>query len=200
MYWIIIIITFVGAVSFACTAYALQKQVDTKKTTQEKSNKRLSSDEIRSQLKMLSLKPVPNDIEMRGAMCYDVAMPPERTEYVCPTDGSKTLYTREMVHLIEYELPAIRSFAESMPSVSVSIDESEFCKKCSPTIKKPRVNMTIHYSDRSHTVKGISIRDIMIMHAFLSGNDRYKDEYDAETALQDLIPRLEQLLGVTIKK
>lgn len=200
MYWYIIILVIIGAVSFVGTVHAVQKHADTQKKVQVKPMKRLSSEDIRSQLKILSMKSIPKDIEIRGAMCYDVAMPPERVEYVCPKDGSKTIYTTEMVEFIEYQLPAIRSLAETMPSVSVTVDESEFCKKCSPNIKIPQVSMTIHFSDRTHTVKGISLRDIKIMYAFLSGNDRYKDEYDAETALQDLIPRLEQLLGVTIKK
>ncbi len=200
MHWYIIILVIIGAVSFVGTVHAVQKHADTQKKVQVKPMKRLSSEEIRSKLKILSMKSVPNDIEIRGAMCYDMAMPPERVEYVCSKDGSKTIYTTEMVEFIEYQLPAIRSLAESMPSISVVIDETEFCKKCSPTVKDPQLIMTVLYSDRSHRVKGITVRDITIMHDFLSGKDRYKDEFDAETALKDCIPRLEQLLGITITK
>ncbi len=199
MEWIIAIVIAVFGVSVVTGLHAAQKKPEVVKTPQEKPMKRMNSEEILSQLKMLAMKKPPKDLATIGAMCYKVAMPPERVDYICPKDGSKTLYKQQYVHFIQYDLPRIRALAENMPSVTVTIDESEFCKKCSPKVTNPQIIMTVHYTDRTHTVKGITDRDLQLMHDFLSGKDRFTNEYDAETPLKDYIPRLEELLGVKLQ-
>ena len=197
---LITIVVIVFGFGIVTGIHALQKTADTKKQGQEQKMNRLSSDQIRKQLTTLSLKQPPKDLSMRGAMCYDMAMPPERGEYVCPVDGEKTLYTTYMVNFIMYDLPAIRDIAGAMPGVTVTIDESQFCRICSPDIKDPQLIMTVNYSDRTHTVKGITTEDLKLMREFLTGKDRHKDDFDAESALKEYIPRLEELFGVTIGK
>lgn len=199
MEWIVALVIAVFSISVVGGIHAAQKKADVTKPVQENTMKRMTSEEIRSQLTMLAMKKPPKDLADIGAMCYKVAMPPERVDYICPKDGSKTLYKQQYVHFIQYDIPRMRTLAETMPSILVSLDESEFCKKCSPNVTNPQIIMTVHYTDRTHTVKGVSDRDLQLMRDFLSGKDRFTNEYDAETALKDYIPRLEELLGVKIK-
>lgn len=51
----------------------------------------MQRDEMRKRLEELAKSAPPKDLSS-GAMCYEMATPPERAEYVCPACGDKTLY------------------------------------------------------------------------------------------------------------
>ncbi len=197
---IITLVVIVFGFGIVTGIHAYQKTADVKKVQEVQTMQRLSSNEIQKQLTVLAKRSPPSKLSDIGAMCYKVAAPPDRVEYVCPKDGEKTLYKNTMVHFIMSDLPSIRSYASRMPGVTVTIDESELCKKCSPHNDAPQVHMTVTFADRTHTVDSVTMQDLQLMFEFLSGKDRHLGSYDAETALKDYIPRLEELFGVKIGK
>jgi hypothetical protein len=46
-----------------------------------------------AKLDELAEQPGPKDLK-RGAMCYSIAPPPNREEYICPKCGERTLYAK----------------------------------------------------------------------------------------------------------
>ena len=50
--------------------------------------------ELENRLKKLAESEPPKELFM-GAMCYDMAAPPARVEYVCPDCGEKTFYVQD---------------------------------------------------------------------------------------------------------
>ena len=162
-----------------------------------------SKEALINRLKSLAQKPAPKNLNM-GAMCYDMADPPDRAEYVCPVCGSKTLYANkdnsDIPQFIERDLASCRQIAKSITKVKVVPDESQFCRKCKPNVKKPQLCLTIHYPDQSkHSACKISEEDMNLLSEFFSGSDKHKLDNDEELPLKDYIKRLEELLGIKIK-
>ena len=96
------------------------------------SGKFLSHQEIQKQLAQIASKPAPKKLVM-GAMCYKVAGPPSRIDYVCPTCGEKTLYaledssgetTRDLqwraINDIQ-ELESLRRLAQQIKKLDISL-------------------------------------------------------------------------------
>ena len=173
-----------------------------------KTNSFLSKQDIITQLKELAQKPAPKKLSM-GAMCYKVAGPPDRVEYVCPVCGEKTLYANNknnmndnyrVISLIDRDLPVCRTTIKKIKGIKIELDETQFCKKCSPKIKEPQLGMVVYYeSDKPYCVWGVSENDILLLSEFFSGSDKHQSDYGQEYPLKDSIERLEQLLGVSIK-
>ena len=162
-----------------------------------------SRSDIMKRLKELAKSPAPKNLQM-GAMCYEMASPPERVEYVCPVCGSKTLYPNpgnsEILYFIGLELVACRQKAKKITKVKIVLDESQFCRKCKPDVKLPQLCLTIHYPDQTkHSVCKISEEDLDLISEFFAGSDKHKLDNDAEIPLKDYIKRLEELLGIKIK-
>ncbi len=199
MEFLITLIVVIFGIGIVTGINAYYKRSDVQRPPEKRIVKRFSKEEIRSRLIELAVKPPPKELG-QGAMCYSQVAPPDRAEYVCPKDGEKTLYNAQMVHEVLHEIPAVRSAAASMPGVSITVDESEFCKKCSPNTKLPQISVTIQFDDYSTTVKGVSSTDMDILREFLTGQQKHSDSYDFETPLKDHIPRLEILLGVKTGK
>jgi len=55
----------------------------------------LTREQLDKLLNALAEKPAPEAKRMPMAMCYRMAAPPERVEYVCPQCGEKTIYSRD---------------------------------------------------------------------------------------------------------
>jgi len=157
----------------------------------------LDRKEMQKKLQQLSKTPPTTPMAM-GAMCYEQAMAPERAEYTCPTCGEKTLYTDLFAQTVEWELPGCRRLLESIPSNLAKLDESEFCKKCKPSIQTPQLALLIYYKneDKPHRVTNITSNDIKLLDEFLKGQDKHKGSYDEESPLLNHLSRLEEILGV----
>jgi len=163
----------------------------------------LSRKEITERLKKLAKSPPPKDLKM-GAMCYDMAGPPDRVDYVCPRCGEKTLYTNNdknrivSTFFLEYELSECRRLARDIKGITVELDEHEFCRKCSPGVKEPAMILKVRYSGRTDAAvtRGITRNDLKLINEFLSGSDRHTGEQGRETPLNQYMKRLQQLLGM----
>jgi hypothetical protein len=159
--------------------------------------------EIAERLKALSESEPPKALNDRGAMCYKPSMAPTRADYVCPKCGSRTLYTTDpvVISTVLNGIPAIRQIAKELQSLELQIDESQFCKKCSPKVKAPQINMTLRYSGEKekHLVHNVSAMDLKLIREFLSGEDKHRAGRDVESPLKDHLKRIEELLGISIE-
>lgn len=161
----------------------------------------LDRKQIENMLQQLADSLAPEDLSL-GAMCYDVALPPDRAEYVCPTCGEKTLYTNDLTEKIKYELPYYRELIESLTVKGLELDESEFCKKCGgpPSGASPAVRLIIHYAgnETPHCVRIETSEDLLLVVEFISGKRKHDLGMTGERPLKQYISRLEQLLGVRL--
>jgi hypothetical protein len=157
-------------------------------------------EEIAAKLKKLAKSPAPTTLKP-GAMCYAVAGPPARAEYVCPVCGEKTLYTDGHTFTIQYELPSCRQIISSIKGLEIKLDETQYCKKCHPEVESPSLCLEIKYSgeDKPYVCCNVGSSDVDLVYEFISGNKKHTGGNGQETPLKDYTARLEELLGVTIK-
>jgi hypothetical protein len=135
-----------------------------------------------------------------GAMCYEIASPPKRAEYVCPKCGEKTIYTENYVSFINSDILSCRSMVNSLNGFNAVLDESQFCKRCRPNVKSPELCFEVKYNDEkeAHKTCGISETDIELVSEFLHGSLAHKGYHGSEEPLKNYIDRLETLLDIKI--
>jgi len=160
--------------------------------------------DITAKLRKLAAATDPANLKM-GAMCYKVAMPPRRAEYVCPRCGTRTLYadssTKRTIDpdFVQKGIVECRRRADLIKGLglSVSLDESEFCSKCRPSVNNPELILVVHYGgkDGDWKVRRISTNDMKLLEEFLEGKDRHTADNDGQTAMKSYIERLRELLG-----
>ena len=161
----------------------------------------LTRSEIIQKLTDLAQKPPPGKLS-EGAMCYKVAAPPNRAEYICPVCGERTLYTDDLARVVNRDIPECRSLAESIKGVELTLDESRFCKKCSPDLKEePSLCIITKFSgeEKNKEVCGIGPEDLKLMNEFMTGKSAHRNDYDYETPLKDHLDRIAYLLGIDLK-
>jgi len=166
-------------------------------------NHRPDREEIALRLKKLAESPPPSELKM-GAMCYDIAEPPDRIDYICAACGEKTLYSFESderiadMFMLQYELNECRRLARSLAGLGVELDETEFCMRCRPEVTEPVLVLKVRYPEGGDTVetRGVSKSDLELLKAFIKGSDRIAGDTGAETPLRNHLKRLRELLGI----
>jgi hypothetical protein len=181
-------------------------------TDEEKAGGFLSRQGIQEKLRQVAQSPMPQNLKF-GAMCYDMALNVTRINYVCPVCDEKTIYASGVDNPVfkpdrtDYtnlwtlgELDTCRRIAGQIKGLQIKLDESQFCKKCSPTIKTPKIKLMVFYSGQEKPYCSSEIRkeDMQILKAFLDGQAYYKTDQDGQIAIKSCLPRLEVLLGVKI--
>jgi len=174
--------------------------------------KSLDRTAIRVLLKKLADSPTPKAQAM-GAMCYDMAPPPRRADYVCPSCGERTLYDESkwsndewvqkgVARVVAEEIPGCRREIEDLRRVvgdAISLDESQFCRKCSPKVARPKLMLRVFFEDgKPRDIENVSHSDLRILQEFLAGKQLTKGDNDSMLPLKDRLPRLQELLGVKI--
>ena len=161
----------------------------------------LSRDQLSAKLKKLAETPPPKELK-RGAMCYDMAMPSDVADYTCPIDGSHTQYSKNawLAQAVRH-LSALRTAAASLPGISASLDEREFCRKCTPTApESPEPILVVKLADGTEKrTRGVSEQDLTILSEFLRDQLKHEGDTGTETPLKDLLPRIRELLGLDEK-
>jgi hypothetical protein len=154
---------------------------------------------IHDRLVTLSKNPIPKNLRM-GAMCYDISGPPDRTEYICPKCNEKTIYASDLAEFVYIDIQACRSYMKYFKGINAKLDESQFCKKCSPDVKKPELCFEILYDDEKklHISCGITNIDMQLVSEFLSGSKIHSTFNGSEEPLKDYVNRLEKLLDIKI--
>jgi len=162
----------------------------------------LSREQIQEKLKRLEARKAPEP--KMGAMCYDMAAPPDRAEYVCPKCGEKTLYSKDNARIVAWEIEACRrefSTLRGASDLSLTLDESSYCAHCSPSARKHQLALVVQYADgSSHTTAPISQGDMRILRDFLKGELSYETFNEGKQPLKNELPRLRELLGVGPEK
>jgi hypothetical protein len=162
----------------------------------------LTREQIAEKLKTLRQAPKPADLKM-GALCYEMAAPPNRAEYVCPVCHEKTLYAVKEggasyteVEFVLHQIDGCRRLAKNLPGLAASVDEREFCRKCSPKLEHPALVLVFRLAGETseRRFRGISPEDLTILAAFLAGKDRYDDGPTGEVAIRDCAARIEEIL------
>lgn len=158
---------------------------------------KVTKEEMQKKLKHLSNSPAPSNLK-QGAMCYEVAGPPARAEYVCPVCGEKTLYTDDFTSFIQYDLQGCRYSVSKIKGIDAELDESQFCKKCSPDVINP--SMCLEYSYSGDTAKqkicDISENDLELLVEFTNGSKIHTGFNGTEYPLKEYVGRLEKLLSI----
>lgn len=103
-----------------------------------------------------------------------------------------------MARTAQWDLPACRRQVQAIKGLTLALDESEFCRKCSPAVKEPALILIVRCVDeeKPHRVRGVSAVDLQLISEFLSGQEKHKTANDAEEPLQKYVPRLKQLMGI----
>lgn len=192
---------FVGLFGCANPSKSSGSINDTNQTPLDTIKGLFSKQQIKEKLEMLANTPAP-ELLKSGAMCYKVAAPPNRTEYVCPLCGERTLHTDNNARFIERELPVCRTLTDSIGGIDLILDEKLFCKKCSPDSKEPSLCIHTKFAGdtTANTICDIDSNDMQLLYEFMKGKLTHSDDYDNETPLKNYTERLSELLGVKIEK
>jgi hypothetical protein len=156
---------------------------------------------IKERLETLANSPAPEKLNP-GAMCYAAMLESDSAEYICPKCGEKTLYLRSQGWFVKRDLPLCRSTADSISAINLQLDESQYCKKCSPDIQLPQLCINYKLADDANEthICGITIYDLEIMKEFMQGKEKHITDQDGEVALKDYLPRLQELFGIKIEE
>lgn len=153
--------------------------------------------EVEQMLENLATSKVKDNLEM-GAMCYSPRQIAEHADYICPVCGEKTIYSWQQAEFVLHELPSCREYARRFDKNTVLLDESQFCRKCTPdSIENPQLCLSTKLEGQE-SVKtcGVYPMDLVILIDFFEGKNIYKTDNDSEVALKERIPRIKQLLGI----
>ena len=133
----------------------------------------------------------------RGAMCYKMALPPNRAEYVCPTGGERTLHGETSAAVVEREVPACRRLFRALPQRgTMQLDESSFCRKRRPEATAAALVLTIRFDDgTTNVVRRVTSADLRLLAGALAGKLVGETITEGEEPLKDNLPRLRELLG-----
>jgi hypothetical protein len=112
------------------------------------------------------------------------------------TDTLKISQNR--ISFIKYELTAIQREIQKVKGINISLDESEFCKHCSPFVEEPTLYLSINIGGESDTTKisDFDYMDVRLIHEFLAGSRVHEDGRGNEYPLIDYIERIKELLGI----
>ncbi len=162
----------------------------------------LTKEEISRQLEKLGQSKAPTELKV-GAMCYAPRMLPSVVHYNCPLCGHKTVFSAssgvhvQQISFVTSDLPGSRLLVKKITAVSLKLDESELCRKCSPKVASPHVWLVVMYpGQKPYRVKDVTLDDLRLIEEFLAGKDKHRTFNDGEIAMQDYLPRLRKLLGI----
>lgn len=155
----------------------------------------LSRADIDAKLKELADKPSPTKLAP-GATCYEVAMPPNRIEYVCPTCGTKTILKNDTGWLLP-NLESYRKQTEELRKLSldIKIDESALCSKCRQGESGTNILYWKIKIDGKERKVDFKEQDIDILREFLRGNNKINRKPGGKQPLKNYLPRLNELIG-----
>jgi hypothetical protein len=112
----------------------------------------------------------------------------------------------EYLHYI-YDIRVFRAEIQKIKGIHIALDESEFCKHCSPYfIENPTLYLLINIEGESDTIKtaNISWLDIRLLQFLFNGNFTQRDKMPHETTVSfsdavkemDYIKKIKELLGI----
>lgn len=202
-YIIIIVISAAGIIfgAYSCNLKSSKTSIFDKDISPDDTVKGIyKRSAIKEKLEALANSPAPNELKP-GAMCYAAMLERDSAEYVCPKCGERTLYTESQGWFVHRDLPVCRTLTDSIPAINLKLDESQYCKKCSPNIEIPQLCIAYKLADDANErhMCGINPYDLQIMKEFMQGKDKHITDNDGEVPLKDFLPRLQELFGIKIE-
>ncbi|HEY3321151.1 MAG TPA: hypothetical protein VGP72_11845 [Planctomycetota bacterium] len=166
--------------------------------------------DVEKRLQKRATAPAPTELKV-GACCYKPAAAEPKVDYACPKCGEKTVYAVDnsapeaqrtaqwsSVRTVNQDLPGCRRMiAKIRERLDAELDESQFCRKCSPGVETPKLVLIVKYpaEPQPHKTVGVTLDDLQLVCEFLQGKDKHTYPNEGERPLKDFLPRLEQLLG-----
>jgi len=157
----------------------------------------------------LARKPKPKNLDM-GAMCYDIGMPAERIDYVCPNCDGKTILNLAKDNTngdnvywwnLEWWLPAQRNLIKEIQNLGLdaTLDERSLCEECRAKMDPAPIfgNIYLVVTRNGKTTRTLlKYDDLVKLKAFLEGKLTWFGDRGSEYHLKPEIPRIRQLLGL----
>lgn len=163
----------------------------------------LTRAELDARLRALAESDPPPPGSSSGAMCYEMAAPPDTADYTCPRCGVRTHYSKDAaLAAVILDLPGMRRAAEQIVGLRVELDESEFCRGCTPQPSErpqPELRVTLPGGEE-HRTRGVSLEDLRILAALAAGAPEPTAEREDPAWLKEHLPRIRELLGLAPKK
>ena len=159
----------------------------------------LTQEQLDTLLNELAQKPAPKNLSF-GAMCYMVAMPPERKEYVCPVCNAKTIATTDASWIGRF-LDTYRQLMQQVKALGLdaTLDERSLCETCRAKMERPPeigiFFIEVKIGEKTKRT-AINIDDFLKLIAFLEKKDKWTGRTGRELPLKDELPRIRQLLGM----
>ena len=204
MPWLVLLALALGACFLAGFAVRARAQEENGGAVTVERMSHASNVEIERMLRDVETRPLP-ELKM-GAMCYKPAAPAPVTEYVCPACGEKSLYPTEndpwRTPVNDLELlrrnVADAATAAASHGATVSLDETQFCRKCLPDFAdSPKAIIVVRLPDESENRTATSsVRDLWILRDFFGGKNVLVGGNESESPLKGCLPRLRELLGL----
>lgn len=143
---------------------------------------------------------------MGSSKGYAKVAPAEYIEYVCPIDGSKTVYAfsadnglrayDEARDIFSYR-SGIEHLNKTAPKgMTFSLDETDLCKQHTPEARERSVYLVLTYDDGRTVKTAVTDSDFKILDAFFNEKSTYFSGYGSEDSLKSQTPRIKQLLGI----
>lgn len=155
----------------------------------------------RSEIKqrLAQLKRGEQYVVVQSAMCYKVAPPASRVDYLCPKCGGRTVFTENMVSYIRgiesarSTIPELNRLSDKLKSeLHFALDESPLCARCSKG--KPGNRASLVTTDKRKNVHRADIEyptDLQAIQCLLKGK-----RYSKLVSLGDIADRLRDLMGL----
>ena len=164
----------------------------------------LDRQNLEKKLQELAKAPPPTKLAP-GDMCYDMAAPADRIDYVCPACQEKTLYSRKAggdwkIQWIILDADRYRKLAKQLQDngLDCKLDESAFCQKCGKDAKEKTFVLETKWTgqEKPHRAALRDIDDLKLILEFLEGKKVHAGAQGAETPLKNYLPRIRELLGL----
>jgi hypothetical protein len=154
--------------------------------------------DVERRLKALSNSPVPAELNP-GAMCYEMSVPPDRNEYVCPKCGQKTIYTNTSLFSIIDDAKSCRLIVANIKNLTLRLEEKNFCQYCDPdTNAAPSMTLYLKYKgeEKEEVIKDVSKESLELIWAFMNGQTTLASFNERETPLKEYIDQISSILKV----
>ncbi len=161
-----------------------------------------SREEIIHRLELLAKSEAPTQLNP-GAMCYEMAMPPDRIEYQCPVCGSKTLYTQDALFSLVESAGQCRHIVSNIPGLDLRLEERGFCRKCQPDTNQ-NLLLVLHIKYRGEqkeeAYEGITPEGLQLLREFMTGDKTHDFFNEREEPLRDYVDEISAILKIKSKK
>ena len=101
------------------------------------------------------------------------------------------------IYSILKDIEIYRQEVEKITAITVTLCESDFCKHCSPSIKKRKLYLSININGSQHytTTPNVSLEDIQILNEFLNDENIHQEDGLIVAPLVYYLDIIKKMLG-----